>query len=78
MSQFFTDAEKYDFPLPSYNLIRTVFSEGNTRLHAGKVPTKFDAENSIQIVKGFIEKLSQMHISQEKIEDFKSKSESVK
>jgi hypothetical protein len=78
MPQFVADAEKYNFPLPSYSLISTIFSEGNKRLHAGKVATKFDAKNAIQIVRNFIDDLSKIDVSQEQIEDFKSKSQSVR
>ncbi|WP_268541344.1 hypothetical protein [Candidatus Nitrosotenuis cloacae] len=77
MPEFVADAEKYNFPLPSYSLISAIFSEGNKRLHVGKVATKFDAKNSIQIVRDFVEDLAKIDISQEQIKDFKNKSKSV-
>ncbi|MCH7647096.1 MAG: hypothetical protein IIA83_00605 [Thaumarchaeota archaeon] len=77
ISQFITDAEKYNFPFPSPILIRTILSEGNSRLHEGKIATEFDAKNSIQIVQNFMDELAKIKVSQEQIEDFKNKSKSA-
>lgn len=77
MSQFVDDAKKYNFPLPSYNLIYSIFSEGSSRLHGGEVSTRFEAEESIRVVRNFVDILSKLDVSQEQIEDFKKKSKSV-
>jgi len=58
-------------------LIRTILSEGNSRLHEGKISTEFDAKNSIQIVQNFMDELAKMEVSQEQIDDFKKKSKSA-
>jgi len=77
MSAFLKDADKFDFPLPSYDLIYELFDEGSARLHAGKGPTVFEAKQMIRIVSDFIDSLETITISQEKIDEFKSKCNAV-
>jgi len=43
MKTFLKDADKYDFPLPAFNLIYNLFDEGSSRIHAGKGHTGFEA-----------------------------------
>ena len=78
MKDFLSDARKFNFPIPSYDLIYAIYSEGNKRLHSGEINTEFDTEESIRMVKNFIEKLSAMDISEKQIKDFKKQSNSVK
>ncbi len=77
MKDFLLDANKFDLPLPSYDLIYSIYSEGNKRLHEGKISTKFDAEESIRIVRNFIEKISTIKVTKKQIDDFKKQSKSV-
>ncbi|MDH5417411.1 MAG: hypothetical protein OEW86_05395 [Nitrosopumilus sp.] len=78
MMRFLEDAKKYDFPLPSYNLIYSIFSEGNSRLHAGEINTEFEASESIRIVANFVEGLQMLQITKKQIDDFMSKSKTAK
>jgi len=77
MRTFFVDANKYDFPLSSYDLIYGLFDEGSSRIHEGKGSTVFEAKQMIRMVSEFIDSLDMINIPQEKIDEFKSKSNAV-
>lgn len=77
MKNFFKDADKYNFPLPSYNLIYGLFDEGSSRIHAGKGNTLFEAKQMVRIVTEFIDALKTITITNEEINDFKSKCDAV-
>jgi len=77
MKNFLEDARKFNLPLPSYSLIHAIYVEGNKRLHAGQINTEFELEESIKMVKNFIDKLDEIEISKKQIEDFKEKSHLV-
>lgn len=77
MKNFLKDADKYNFPLPSYNLIYGLFDEGSSRIHAGKGNTLFEAKQMVRIVTDFIDALKTIKITNEKINDFKSKCDVV-
>ena len=53
MSRFIDDAKKLKFPLPSYDFIYSIFDEGSDRLHAGKPPTNWEAQEMIRTVSSF-------------------------
>lgn len=77
MKYFLSDAKEFDLPLPSYTLIQSIYSEGNKRLHAGEINTRFEIEESLQMVKNFIDKLSDIQVSKIDVDNFKKKSKSV-
>jgi len=77
MSRFMEDAKKHNFPLPSYDFIYEIYDEGSDRLHAGKPPTSWEAQQMIKTVSSFIDALDLIEISDEDIEDFKKKSNTV-
>lgn len=77
MYGFFKDAEKYNFPLPGYSMIYTIFNEGSKRLHEGKIHTNFEVSTAIETITNFIAKLEEMDISQEVIDNFKIKCHNI-
>ena len=77
MIRFIDDADKLGFPLPSYSLIYTYFSEGSGRIHAGKIHTLFEAKEAIRVVSNFIDQLEIIEVTQQQIDEFKGKSKSV-
>lgn len=77
MMRFIDDADKLGFPLPSYSLIYTYFSEGSGRIHGGKIHTLFEAKESIRVVSNFIDQLELTEVTQQQIDEFKGKSKSV-
>lgn len=78
MSRFIEDAKKLNFPLPSYDFIYDIFDEGSDRLHAGKPPTNWEAQEMIKTVSSFVDALDLIEITAEEIEEFKTKSNTVK
>lgn len=77
MSRFIEDAKKYNFPLPSYDFIYEIYDEGSDRLHAGKPPTSWEAQQMIKTVSSFIDALDLIEINDKEIEEFKKKSTTV-
>ncbi len=77
MKRFFEDADKYNFPLPSYDLAYKYFDEGSVRIHSGKIHTSFDAREAIRYVSNFVDQLDLINVTQGQIEDFKRQSTSV-
>ena len=73
MLNFLKDANKFDFPLPSYALIYQYFSEGSNRIHDGKLNTPFEVSQITRTVADFIEELDKLAVAEEKIEEFKTK-----
>jgi len=73
MGRFFSDAEEFNLPLPSYTLIYIIYNEGSKRLHDGKIPTPFEASKAVNTVTDFIAELEKTIVSQEKINEFKNK-----
>jgi hypothetical protein len=71
MLNFLEDAQRLNFPLPSYSVIYTYFNEGSKRLHEGKINTSFEAREAIRTVSNFIDELELIQISSEQIENFK-------
>jgi hypothetical protein len=78
MKQFIEEANKNDFPLPSYDLIYEYFNEGSQRSHQGKIHTAFEAREAIRTVSNFIDELETIEITKERIDDFINKSKVVK
>jgi len=77
MKTFLIDAEKYNFPLPSYTVLYDYYDEGSHRLHSGKLNTPFECQKALDFVDGFIDRLELISISQKDIDDFKNKSKAV-
>jgi len=77
MYGFFHDAEQFGLPLPAYSMIYTIFNEGSKRLHEGKIHTNFEVSQAIETITNFIAELEKTEVSQEKINDFKTKCKSV-
>ena len=77
MMGFIKDADKFDFPLPSYELIYDLFDEGSSRIHSGKGNTVFEAKQMIRMVSDFIDSLEMTTVSQEQIQEFVRNSNSV-
>lgn len=78
MKRFIEDAKKLNFPLPSYDFIYEIFDEGSDRLHAGKAPTTWEAQEMIRTVSNFIDALDLIEVTNEEIEEFKKNSTTVK
>ena len=78
MGTFIDEAEKYDFPLPSYSFIYQYFTEGSQRSHQGKIHTPFEAREAIRTVSNFIDELETLEVTKERIDDFIRKSKVVK
>ena len=78
MKQFIEEAEKYDFPLPSYSLLYDYFDEGSQRIHEGKLHTEWECEKALNFVAEFIDRLDLISISSEDILKFKNVSKAVK
>lgn len=74
---FLEDADRLNFPLPSYSLIYTYFNEGSKRLHEGKINTPFEAKEAIRTVSNFIDELELIQIPDEQIENFKKECKQV-
>ncbi len=70
MIKFIDQAEKLQFPLPSYDLIYTYFNEGTERIHEGKIHTSFEALEVIRTVSNFIDALEALEITKDKIDEF--------
>jgi len=77
MSRFIDDAKKMNFPLPSYDFIYDIFTEGNDRLHTGKPPTNWESQEMIKTVSSFVDALDLIEITTEEIEEFKKNSKTV-
>ena len=77
MKTFLKDAEKYGLPLPTYTMLYDYFDEGSQRIHEGKLNTPYECQKALEFVAGFIDRLDLVNISQEEINDFKSKSKAV-
>ena len=77
MKQFLRDAEKYSLPLPSYTMLYDYFDEGSKRIHEGKLNTPYECQKALEFVAGFIDRLELINVTQEQIDDFKSKSKAV-
>ena len=75
--QFFDDAEKYDLPLPSYDMIYRYFDEASQRLHEGRVHTPWECQEALDFVAKFIDRLDLIDVSDKEIDEFKKKSKSV-
>jgi len=73
MKPFLTDAEKYDFSLPSYTMLYDYYDEGSQRLHSGRLNTPYECQKALDFVDGFIDRLELINISQEEIDNFKKK-----
>jgi hypothetical protein len=78
MKQFLQDAEKHNFPLPSYALLYDYFDEGSHRIHEGKLHTPWECEKALNFVAEFIDRLDLVDISKEDIDKFKKVSSAVK
>jgi hypothetical protein len=63
MIEFIEQADKNQFPLPSYDLIYTYFSEGSHRIHQGRIHTTFEANEVIRTVSNFIDELDMIEIT---------------
>ena len=70
MVVFIEQANKHNFPLPSYDLIYTYFSEGSQRIHEGKIHTSFEANEVIRTVSNFIDELDLIEVTKGEITDF--------
>lgn len=77
MKKFLSEAEKHNFPLPSYTMIYHYFDEGSQRIHQGKLNTPWECEKALGFVAEFIDRLDLLEISPEEIEEFKKKSKAV-
>lgn len=77
MKAFLIDAEKYNFPLPSYTMLYDYYDEGSHRLHSGKLHTPFECKKALDFVDGFIDSLELVNVSQKEIDGFKNKSKAV-
>jgi hypothetical protein len=73
MKSFISDAEKFDLPLPSYTMIYDIFDEGSKRIHEGKLNTSYECQRALEFVAGFIDHLDLINMSQNEIDEFKSK-----
>jgi hypothetical protein len=73
MVEFIEQADKNHFPLPSYDLIYTYFSEGSHRIHQGRIHTTFEANEVIRTVSNFIDELDVIEITKTQIKDFVNK-----
>lgn len=77
MKRFLSDAEEYNFPLPSYTMIYDYFDEGSHRIHEGKLNTPWECEKALSFVAEFIDRLDLVSVSQEDINEFKRKCKAV-
>jgi hypothetical protein len=75
--RFLEFADKNDFPLPSYDMLYFFYNEGSGRLHAGRLHTPLEYQSALEFVDSFIDNLELVTISQEEIENFKKKCDSV-
>lgn len=73
MKAFLIDAEKYNFPLPSYTMLYDYYDEGSNRLHSGQLNTPYECQKALDFVDGFIDRLELINICQEEIDNFKKK-----
>jgi hypothetical protein len=78
MKTFIDEAKKFDFPLPSYDFIYQLFTEGSERIHQGKIHTSFEIQEAIRTVSNFIDELETIEVTKEKIDDFVKKSGCVR
>lgn len=77
MKQFLEDADKHDFPLPSYTMIYDFFDEGSHRIHSGKIHTPWECQRALSFVTDFIDGLDLIEISPKQIDDFRKKCKAV-
>ena len=77
MKNFLKEAEKHNFPLPSYDMIYRYFDEASQRLHEGRLHTPWECQEALEFVAKFIDRLDLIDIAEEDIEEFKTKSKSV-
>jgi hypothetical protein len=77
MKTFLLDAEKFDFPLPSYTMLYDYYNEGSQRIHGGKLNTPFECQEALVFVARFIDRLDLINVSQKDINAFKTKSKAV-
>lgn len=71
MWQFLKDADKGNFPLPSYETIYNYYDQGSHRIHEGKLNTPWECEKALNFVSEFIDRLDLIDISEKDIEEFK-------
>lgn len=77
MKDFFTDAEEFGLPLPSYDLAYTFYDEGSKRSHKGKVHTELDCLEAINFASTFIDRLDLVNVTEDQITKFKAQSKTV-
>lgn len=77
MKQFLQDADRYNFPLPSYTMIYDYFDEGSHRIHGGRINTPWECQKALSFVAEFIDRLELIDVNQKEIEEFKKKCRAV-
>ena len=77
MKQFLQDADKYNFPLPSYTMLYDYFDEGSHRIHGGRINTPWECQKALSFVAEFIDRLELIDVTQKEIEEFKKKCRAV-
>jgi hypothetical protein len=77
MHNFIQCAEKEHLTLPAYTLLYEYYSEGNQRIHGGKLNTPFECKEALKFVARFVDQLDLIDIPKEKIEEFKQKCKCV-